>query len=131
MSPPRRWRSRLRRRRRRIEELLRVLHIRQHLLRRETAPLEELLAQLSQKRPVHPIPARVVAAETIQNNLHFINVLELSRVNEQLELLADAQVKRREPDVGLQPARAGSAGDDVNRTGGEFTDRAFTVGVEK
>src|SRR5687768_658025 len=81
--------------------LLDVLHL---PLRREAAPLQELLAKLGEERAVHSIPASFVAAEALQLHLDLVDVGVLTGMDAELEVLADAEVEGREPDKRLQPA---------------------------
>ena len=75
----------------------------QHALRGKASPLEKFSPQLCQEGAVHPVPALVIAAQAIQNDLHFVNVGELARVHQQIDILADAQVEGGKPDRGFQP----------------------------
>src|SRR5688572_14236755 len=80
-----------------VEQLRAVVNVLHHALRREAAPLEELLAQLGEEAAVHPVPASVVAAEALEDELDFVDVGELAGMHEQHQVLANAEVKGREP----------------------------------
>ena len=61
---------------------LALLHVLHHSGWREGAPLQELLAQLGQKRLVHPMPTAIVAAESLQHDTYLEDFGLLALLNQ-------------------------------------------------
>src|SRR5262245_38085341 len=97
----------------------------------ERSPLQELLAQLREKRPVHPMPRFVIPAEPPEGHPHFVNLRVLPRMNYQLKPLPNSQIKRRKPDVSLNPAQVRIARDDLYVIRAEPPDPALAMRVEE
>ena len=81
------------------------LHILKHALGREGAPLQKLFPQLGQESAVETVPARIVAAQTRQDHVDFIDLRERAGLDLEFQMLTDAEVEGSEPDGGGEAAR--------------------------